>query len=233
MLRLTHVRVVLLAALIAVLAYVGWDYATSKPSDRTAVSERRPERQRGSSELDRIYGGSEVKILQFYSPSPGVVPGQPATICYGVLNAKKVSIEPPVDGVSVALSRCVEVTPRKETKYTLTAQGDDGRGVSKSLVLKLSPAAPSAASPAPDGPLILAFNIAKSAVEQGKHVFLLHFQVQDADEISIDPKAFPATRAASGDFYVMPEQTTVYTLTAVGKGGRKVVKQLTVEVPNR
>jgi hypothetical protein len=231
--RLTYIRAVLLIGLVAALAYVAWVFANRKLSDRKAESELSRKQQRSSAELDKIYGGSEVKILQFYSPTSGIAPGQSATICYGVLNAKKVSIEPPVDGVSPALNRCVEVQPRHETKYTLTAEGDDGRVVSASLVLKLRTAAPSSAVPAPDGPRILAFNIAKSTVEQGKHVFLLHFQVEDAAEVSIDPKAFPTTRAASGDFYVMPEQTTSYTLTAVGKNGRKVVRQLTVEVPNR
>ncbi len=233
MIRITHIRAVLLVGLVAALAYVGWVFANRKLSDTKAENELTKKQQRSSAELDKIYGGSEVKILQFYSPTVAVVPGQAATICYGVLNAKKVSIDPPVDGVSPALNRCVEVKPRQETTYTLNAEGEDGRIVTASVVLKMRSAAPSSASSAPEGPRIVAFNIAKSALEQGKNVFLLHFQVQDAEQVSIDPKAFPTTRAANGDFYVMPERTTVYTLTAVGKNGRKVVKELTVEVPNR
>jgi len=51
------------------------------------------------------------------------------------LNAKSVRIEPPLAGVSPSLNRCVEVYAEKATRFTLTAEGADGRSVSESFTL--------------------------------------------------------------------------------------------------
>jgi hypothetical protein len=86
-----------------------------------------------------MLGGNELRITKFYA-SPGVIrPGGQATICYGVNGAKKVRIEPPVEEVWPALSRCLQVTPRKDTEYKLIAEGAAGRSVSQSFVLKVAP----------------------------------------------------------------------------------------------
>jgi hypothetical protein len=61
-----------------------------------------------------------------------------------------VRIEPPVDGVGVALNRCVQVAPRKDTKYTLFAEGRDGAVLSQSIVIRTHPR--SRAQPGRRGP---------------------------------------------------------------------------------
>ena len=48
-------------------------------------------------------------------------------MCYGVANAKTVSIDPPVEGVWPSVARCLNVSPRRTTVYTLTAS--DGAGL--------------------------------------------------------------------------------------------------------
>ena len=63
--------------------------------------------------------------------------GGRATLCYGVLNARAVRIEPHVDGAGPALNRCVEVAPRRSTRYTLIAEGSDGSVASESLTLRV------------------------------------------------------------------------------------------------
>jgi hypothetical protein len=60
-------------------------------------------------------------------------------MCYGVLNATSVRIEPPVDGVGVSINRCVQAVPRKDTRYTLFAEGRDGAVLSKSFVIHTHP----------------------------------------------------------------------------------------------
>ena len=47
-------------------------------------------------------------------------------ICYGVVNAKNVAFDPPIDSVWPSMNRCVDVSPQKSATYTLSA--DDGAG---------------------------------------------------------------------------------------------------------
>jgi hypothetical protein len=121
------------------LLYLGWVFASRHLSNLPPKARPDPELARRQAELDRIYGGSELKILQFYSVAAEVIEGDPVTVCYGVLNAKSVRIEPPVDGVGVALNRCVQAIPRRDTKYTLFAEGKDGAVLSQSIVIRTHP----------------------------------------------------------------------------------------------
>ena len=61
--------------------------------------------------------------------------GQPVQLCYGVANAKTVTLEPQSNPVWPSYSRCVEVTPAETTTYTLTITGDSGNSKSQSLVV--------------------------------------------------------------------------------------------------
>lgn len=78
---------------------------------------------------------SALKILQFYSSTPVISAGQPATLCYGVLNARRLSLEPGNVSLSPALSRCVQVSPRQTTKYRLVAA--DSRGATQEASLEI------------------------------------------------------------------------------------------------
>jgi hypothetical protein len=82
---------------------------------------------------------SELKILQFYAVPAELRQGQKGRICYGVLNAKSVRMEPGAETLRPTLSQCFDIAPRSTTRYTLTAEGNDGRLVSESFVLKLVP----------------------------------------------------------------------------------------------
>jgi hypothetical protein len=66
----------------------------------------------------------------------------------------------------------------------------------------------------------------------GQTIFTLSFGDQNADEVSITPPVFPPLHGApSGQFYVMPDKTTTYTLTVKSKNGHVARQQLTVDVP--
>jgi len=142
------------------------------------------------------------------------------------LNAKAVEIEPTVDGVFPALNRCVAVAPEKDTRYTLTAEGNDGQKVAASFVMSVHPDEALL-------PKITSFAIAGQQKDyRGRIVFLLSFGAQNVETVDIDPQAFPTLHGAPyGRFYVAPEKTTTYTLTVTGKRGHQARQQLTVEVP--
>src|SRR5204863_9006007 len=125
-----------------------------------------------------------------------------------------------------AWNRGVEVGAERETRYTLTAEGADGRRISESFVLGVH-------ADQDTLPRITSFGIAKRERDYtGKWIFSLSFAAQNPEEVSIDPPVFsPLHRSPMGSFYVAPEKTTTYTLTVTGKYGHKAQKQVTVEVP--
>lgn len=112
---------ILLAAL-----YTGWTFYSRRNAAvefRRAAEAREIERSRKDVELN---GGSQLKITMLYASAAAVRRGQTAQICYGVVNAKNISFDPPIPDVWPSMSRCVDVSPKKSTTYTLHA--DDGAG---------------------------------------------------------------------------------------------------------
>ncbi len=87
-----------------------------------------------------------VRILEFYASVGILMAGQTAMLCYGVENARTVTISPSIDGVYPALSRCVEILPQHTTHYLIMAEGYDGRVATQSFTLPVAapPPAPKA-----------------------------------------------------------------------------------------
>jgi hypothetical protein len=217
-------RVFVVVTALAV-TYVAWVFVSRTAGTRRWTREHTPPTAANAA-FDRIYGGTDVRILQFYARESSITEGGKSVICYGVVNAKSVRMEPPLSGISPALNRCVEAAPARNTRYTLIAEGQDGRVVSESFVLGVVPDQELL-------PRISTFEIVKSERDYtGKWIFSLRFVVQNPDEVSIDPPVFPTLhRSPIGSFYVAPPKTTTYTLTVTGKHGHKAQRQLTVQVP--
>jgi hypothetical protein len=217
-----RIPIVVLAPALAYLAFVWLARVTDSRRPAAPKSADWTKRQ---TEFERVYGGTALRIIQFYSPNGDLMEGDSTVICYGELNAKSVRIEPPVEGTGVALNRCVSVAPQDDTRYTLIAEGHDGSIASESFVIRTHPDPYKL-------PNIKRFEIMRGISDQGRAVFLLSFQVENAEEVSVEPRAFPTLHnAPNGRFCVMPEKTTTYTLTVVGARGRKAQQRLTVEVP--
>jgi len=115
------VRIMWVPVLLAVL-YTGWIFW-----------QRHREAQPAGVEHDPMAAyGKNVKILQFYGPRE-IAPGGKALVCYGVVNAMAVRLDPPVEKVWPAVSRCFEVRPAESTRYTLIAEGAEHTRVSESI----------------------------------------------------------------------------------------------------
>src|SRR5215208_4837687 len=127
-------RYLMIATASIAIAYVAWIFV-SRALSTTRWARRNQPADAGSAQFAKVYGGTDVRILQFYARDGNMVEGTKSVICYGVLNAKSVRIEPRLEGVSPSLNRCVEVSAEKETRYTLFAEGVDGRTASESFVL--------------------------------------------------------------------------------------------------
>jgi len=199
-------------------AFLAWTMLSRRNPERPAPA---PAVYRDPEGIDRL---TSVAILRFYA-SPGVlVEGDRATVCYGVAKARSVRIEPPVEALGPSLNRCIQVTPAEDTRYTLTAEGDDGRTVSESFTIQVQPDPQLL-------PKVVYFSGQKKGAP-GEAVHSLCFAVENAARVSVDPPVIPSMEGAPrGCFYVAPRQTTTYTLTATGRRGRASHRSVTVAVP--
>ena len=93
---------------------------------------------RPTPEFDRIYGDDTLKILQFYAREGEVAPAQKTLLCYSVLHATAVRLEPPVEVLGPALNHCLEIAPARTTSYTLTAEGAAGAKLTQSVTVRVS-----------------------------------------------------------------------------------------------
>src|ERR1035438_8015623 len=101
------------AALIAVALLTGWTLWSRRQANEDAVQAQKQKEAQQDEAVVHALGDNSLKILSFYASPAAVRAGQKALVCYGVSNAKEVKIEPPLDGVGVSLSRCLETHPRK------------------------------------------------------------------------------------------------------------------------
>lgn len=215
------------AAVIA-LAYLGYVFLARRTADQRYAESHQltgPSAEQNA-KFASTYGGSALKITQFLARDAVIVEDQTTVLCYGVLNAKSVRIEPPVGDIYPALNRCVDVSPQHDTKYTLTAEGNDGKTATAEFTLAVKPDLENL-------PRITSFKVTRHRVEQGKHYFDIAFEFANASKVTIDPPVFSPLEdsAPFGQWMVAPDKTTTYTLTVMDKKGRKASRQLTVEVP--
>ena len=83
-------------------------------------------------------GGSELAIRAFYLSPPAISIGESSQICYDVANAKTVTVDPPVGEVWPSHSRCLDVSPKKTTRYTLTITDAKGQSTSETIELNVT-----------------------------------------------------------------------------------------------
>ena len=125
------------AGLVLAVLYVAWVFASRWNDNRRMEQVAAEQKGRSDREVAKLYGGEQLKILSFYA-SPGMVRrGEKALVCYGVVNATTLRIDPAVERVWPAPSRCFEIMADRETRYTLTAGDDQGHTVTESFVLQV------------------------------------------------------------------------------------------------
>jgi len=126
--------------LVIVAIYVGWIVFSRWNENRAFDEHARDAARQKQRELDRKtvqeMGGRELAIQAFYGNSE-IHRGEAAQLCYGVANAKKVTLEPPSGPVWPSYSRCLDVTPTKTTTYTLTASDEAGHSVRQTFTVKV------------------------------------------------------------------------------------------------
>ena len=113
--------------LIIVAAYVGWTmYSRHQASKEAADAIQAKKDQQEKQVVDTVYGAGEVRFTQFYADPITIHRGEKSNLCFGVVNAKSLSIDPPIEQLHPSYTHCTQVSPAKETTYTLTAEDAKG-----------------------------------------------------------------------------------------------------------
>lgn len=122
---------------IIVALYVGWVMYSRHQStvdSETAAREQKVEAEKRVD--DQIFGSGEVKFTTLEAADATVRRGQTTELCYGVVNATSVKIDPPIESIKPSSRHCMDISPKKTTTYTVTAS--DAKGNSKSLSLTIT-----------------------------------------------------------------------------------------------
>lgn len=128
------------ALILAVGVYVGWillsRYTENRAYEQRIRDQQNEKQRKGDQAAIEQLGGSELAIQTLYAPSE-IRRGETAQICFGVANAKSVSLEPQSNPVWPSHNLCVDVKPIKTTTYTLRANGADNKSVSQQVTIEV------------------------------------------------------------------------------------------------
>ena len=159
---------------------------------------------------------AHVKITQFYSPDPLIPRGMPGKLCYGVENASKVALSPPVGDVWPSPARCFEISPKQTTTYTLTAYGQDGSRDEKTVMVNIGAAAPK----------LYDLSVNSTSVKAGDPVVVC-FKVDNAHSIKAGPGHLDREKNCLSD---NPRHTTTYRIVVLGANNEQDSGAVTVHV---
>lgn len=123
----TSTLVVIAALYSGGVLFFRWE--SNRETDQRAAEKAAQEKAADARRAYESLGGSKFEILNFYVAPNLIRPGEQTQLCYGVSNAKEVRLDPPAGAVWPSSARCVYVSPKKDTTYTLTAV--DARGNTK------------------------------------------------------------------------------------------------------
>lgn len=125
------------AVVIAAL-YVAWTFYSRHEANVKAQQElaakQAEQRQR---EAQTIFGSGGLSFRTWSADKAAVRPGETAHICYGIVDAKSVKIDPPVEQLKPSYLHCFEVAPKQTTTYTITAEDGAGHTASQHLTIQV------------------------------------------------------------------------------------------------
>src|SRR5205823_5846878 len=124
------------AAMIVAALYVAWTFYSRHEANRRAAEateDRKAEENKRF--VSGVYGAGQLNFTSMTADSGVVARGETTQLCYGVVNAKTVKIDPPIEQLKPSYHHCFAIAPKKTTTYTITA--DDGAGHTKSESLTI------------------------------------------------------------------------------------------------
>ncbi len=124
--------------LILAALYVAWTFYSRAESSREAQEAIAAEKEAARKRVvDQIYGSGEIKFSTFSADTGLLHSGQTTQLCYGVVNATAVKLNPPVAEIKPSYRHCLEIAPKTTTTYTITAEDGKGNSKSESLTVRV------------------------------------------------------------------------------------------------
>ncbi len=167
--------------------------------------------------------GEPARICTFDASANAVLPGQPVVLRWQCAGSAKVRLEP--GGMELDGKSEVTVTPQESTRYTITATNAAG-GQSRTVevaVLGHAQGAPPA--------MVCSFDASSRHVKPGEQV-VLRWECQGNAKVRLEPGGLELDGLSS--IGVMPEKTTVYTLSVSNlTGGVSHSLEVQVDPPRR
>jgi len=126
---------------VLVIAYVIFLFVSrcesSREFERRNAEKAAEQRRADDRATVEQLGGSQLAIRSLYV-SPAVIDGgESAQLCYDVANAKTVALDPPAGEVWPSHYRCLTLSAKKTTSYTLTITDEAGKALSQSVELQV------------------------------------------------------------------------------------------------
>jgi hypothetical protein len=115
--------------------YVGIVFYSRWSSTRAIEAKAANTERQRDAKIYQAMGGDRFEILNFYAYPGAIERGDSTSLCYSVSNTKSVTLEPQPNAVWPAFERCVSVSPKKTTTYTLTAM--DAKGNTKTATAEV------------------------------------------------------------------------------------------------
>jgi hypothetical protein len=126
-----------IAVVIAAL-YVAWIFYSRHEANARAERERAAqEAERRQRDARIIFGSGGLSFRTWSADKAEVRPGEVAHICYGIVAATSVKIDPPVEQLKPSYLHCFEVRPKETTTYKITAQDAAGHTASQQLTIRV------------------------------------------------------------------------------------------------
>jgi len=124
--------------LIIAILYVAYTFYSRHQADVSAEASLAAKQEEARKKtVDAVFGDGEIKFTSFALSTSAIERGQSARLCYGVVNATTVKMDPPVEELKPTYQHCMGITPKQTTKYTITASDVKGNTKSESLELKV------------------------------------------------------------------------------------------------
>ena len=132
----SRLAIVIAAIYVVVVLLMRW-YQNREYVAKAKAQEQAQQRTADERSLENL-GGATFAIQSFYAAPGEIHRGDSVDLCYSVANAQSVKIEPETNhGVWPSLNRCVQISPKKTTTYTLTAQDAHGQVKTVSLTIQV------------------------------------------------------------------------------------------------
>ena len=121
------------------VAYTAWVF-TGRIVDRRRLAQNAARKAALSqAAVEAPFLGRDLKIVQFYARDGVIARGETTLLCYSVVNAAILRIEPPIGEVPPSANRCLKIAPTATVVYRLTAEDSAGKTVSEAVTVHVNP----------------------------------------------------------------------------------------------